>query len=106
MKRLKSVLFVLGFVVFVSSMASAAAKKSACVDCHQKVTPGIVQQHFEGKMGKKGIDCSACHGSAHNKMDDAGLAKMPTPETCAGCHNKQAGQFKEGKHNLAWIASS
>ena len=31
---------------------------------------------------------------------------MPTPETCAGCHNKQAEQFKAGKHNLAWIASS
>ncbi len=57
-------------------------------------------------MGKKGIDCSACHGSEHNKMDDAGLAKMPTPETCAGCHEKQAGQFKAGKHNLAWVASS
>ncbi len=106
MKRFKLVLFVLGLVLIVSSMASAAAKKSTCVDCHQKVTPGVVQQHLEGKMGKKGIDCSACHGSAHNKMDDASLAKMPTPETCAGCHNKQAGQFKEGKHNLAWVASS
>jgi hydroxylamine dehydrogenase len=31
---------------------------------------------------------------------------MPTPETCAGCHSKQADQFKAGKHNLAWIASS
>ncbi len=106
MKRFKLVLFVFGIVLIVSSMASAAAKKSTCVDCHQKVTPGIVQQHLEGKMGKKGIDCSACHGSAHNKMDDAGLAKMPTPETCAACHNKQAEQFKAGKHNLAWIASS
>ena len=106
MKRFKSVVLVLGLVLLMSSMASAAAKKSACIDCHKKVTPGVVQQHLEGKMGKKGIDCSACHGSAHKKMDDAKLAKMPTPETCAGCHSKQADQFKAGKHNLAWIASS
>jgi len=106
MKHFKSILLVVGLVLLAGGMASAAAKKSTCVDCHQKVTPGVVQQHLEGKMGKKGIDCSACHGSAHNKMDDAGLAKMPTPETCAGCHSKQADQFKAGKHNLAWIASS
>jgi cytochrome c553 len=106
MKRFTSVLFVVGFVLIVSGISSAAAKKSTCVECHQKVTPGVVQQHLEGKMGKKGIDCSACHGSEHNKMNDANLAKMPTPETCAGCHNKQADQFKAGKHNLAWVASS
>ena len=106
MKHLKSVLLAVGIVLLATGIASAAANKSTCIDCHKKVTPGIVQQHLEGKMGKKGIDCSACHGSAHNKMDDARLAKMPTPETCAGCHSKQAGQFKEGKHNLAWIASS
>lgn len=94
-----------GSVLLYSSVASAAAK-GECIGCHQKVTPGVVQQHLEGKMGKKGIDCSACHGSAHKKMDDANLAKMPTPAVCAGCHSKQVGQFKEGKHNIAWIASS
>jgi hydroxylamine dehydrogenase len=105
MKHL-GILFVLGFVLLFVTAASAAPKQSACVECHKKVTPGIVQQHLEGKMGKKGIDCSACHGSAHMKMDDAKLASMPTPETCAGCHPKQTEQFKAGKHNLAWIASS
>ena len=101
MKRFKSVVLVLGLVLLMSSMASAAAKKSVCIDCHKKVTPGIVQQYFEGKMGKKGIDCSACHGSAHNKMDDARLAKMPTPETCAGCH-KQSRPTSSRKANTTW----
>lgn len=104
MKYLRAaVLF--GIVLLYSAVASAATK-SECIGCHQKVTPGVVQQHLEGKMGKKGIDCSACHGSAHKKMDDANLAKMPTPAVCAGCHKKQADQFSAGKHNLAWIASS
>ena len=104
MKYLK-LLLLLGFVFSMSSL-SFAASKSACIGCHKKVTPGIVKQYFEGKMSKKGVDCSSCHGSAHKKMDDAKLAKMPTPETCAGCHKKQTDQFKAGKHNLAWIASS
>lgn len=99
-------IFVCGFILLFSTVATAAPKQSNCVECHKKVTPGVVQQHLEGKMGKKGIDCSACHGSAHTKMDDSKLAVMPTPETCAGCHKVQVDQFKSGKHNLAWIASS
>lgn len=94
------------FALILSSVSFAAAQESACIDCHKKVTPGVVQQHLEGKMSKKGIGCSSCHGSEHKKATDAKLAKMPTPETCAGCHNKQTEQFKAGKHNLAWIASS
>ncbi|MBF0505339.1 MAG: cytochrome c3 family protein [Nitrospirae bacterium] len=75
-----------------------AAQKSDCVECHRKVTPGIVQQHLQGKMAKAGVDCSACHGSEHKKADDSKLARLPTPGTCAGCHKKQADQFKSGKH--------
>ncbi len=104
MKSLRAVVL-FGIVLLYSAVASAAPK-SECIGCHQKVTPGVVQQHLEGKMGKKGIDCSACHGSAHKKMDDANLAKMPTPAVCASCHKKQADQFSAGKHNIAWIASS
>ena len=105
MKHFKIVL-VIGFIVIFSNAAFAAKQRSACIDCHKKVTPGVVAQYFEGKMSKKGVDCSSCHGSEHKKMDDPKLAKMPTPETCAGCHKKQADQFTAGKHNLAWIASS
>jgi hypothetical protein len=94
-------------LVFVlAGLSSAAGQKSACIECHEKVTPGVVKQHLEGKMAKAGVDCSSCHGSDHLKMDDSGLAKMPTPETCAGCHKKQVDQFKAGKHELAWVASS
>ncbi len=104
MKYLKGIP-ALGLVLFLVNLSFAAGQKSACIDCHKKVTPGIVQQYLEGKMSKKGVDCSSCHGSAHKKMDDAKLAKLPTPETCAGCHKKQADQFTSGKHNLAWIAA-
>ncbi|MBI4683631.1 MAG: cytochrome C [Nitrospirae bacterium] len=100
------ILLVLCCALLMSSLSFAAGQKSVCIDCHKKITPGVVQQHLDGKMSKKGIDCSTCHGSEHKKADDAKLAKMPTPETCSGCHSKQVDQFKAGKHNLAWIAAS
>ena len=96
---------VFAFIFLIGSAASARTQRTDCVECHRKVTPGIVQQHLQGKMAKAGVDCSACHGSGHKKMDDAKLAQMPTPDTCTGCHKKQADQFKDSKHNLAWVAS-
>ena len=73
------IVFFAGILFLFSPSAALPAPKSACIGCHTKVTPGIVKQHLESKMAKKGVDCSACHGSEHKKMDDAKLAKMPTP---------------------------
>ena len=39
-----------------------AAPKSACIDCHRKVTPGVVRQFLAGRMAKE-MDCSGCHGA-------------------------------------------
>jgi hypothetical protein len=30
--------------------------------------------------------------------------KLPTPETCAECHQAQFDQYKKGKHSIAWAA--
>ena len=37
-------------------------------------------------------------------MSDAAKAKIPTPETCAPCHEQRVAQFKKGKHAAAWAA--
>lgn len=73
---------VIFFVCSLAGLSFGAGKKSACIECHKKVTPGVVRHHLEGKMSKAGVDCLSCHGSDHKKADDAKLAKMPTPETC------------------------
>jgi hypothetical protein len=31
-------------------------------------------------------------------------AQLPTPETCAKCHEKRVKEYREGKHALAWAA--
>jgi hydroxylamine dehydrogenase len=81
---------------------SAAA--AGCVECHEKKTPGVVtdwrlSRHFDTEVG-----CADCHGEAHTTDDDAAKARIPTPDTCAECHEKQVAQFKSGKHALAWAA--
>ncbi|MBI1921416.1 MAG: cytochrome C [Geobacter sp.] len=78
-------------------------KKSACITCHEKVTPGIVKQFLSGKMGKT-LDCSTCHGTEHMSASDVAKAKLPTPDTCATCHPKRVKEFREGKHSIAWAA--
>jgi len=87
-------------VIFPSSAASAAE----CIDCHKKVTPGIVSDWQSSKHGANGVDCSECHGNLHASEKDANKAKIPTPETCAGCHPERVRQFRAGKHAVAWSA--
>lgn len=103
MRILKVLLSAVALLAFGLSATSIAAE-SKCVSCHKKITPGIVEQHKAGKMGKKGIDCSSCHGSDHQSAEDVSKAKLPTPDTCKGCHSKQVEQYKGGKHSLGWIA--
>ncbi|WP_306534568.1 multiheme c-type cytochrome [Geobacter sp.] len=91
---------VLALLVLIAAPA-VAAKKSACIDCHEKVTPGIVTQFLAGNMGKT-LDCSTCHGSDHKSAEDVAKVKLPSPDTCATCHPKRVKEYREGKHALAW----
>ncbi len=75
-----------------------------CVECHKKVSPGIVADWEASKHNKSGVDCAACHGDQHTKAADIDNVKIPTPETCGQCHEERVKQFKEGKHAMAWAA--
>jgi hypothetical protein len=74
------------------------------VDCHKTVTPGIVTDWQISVHAKKDVDCATCHGDEHQSTNDVAKVKIPTPETCALCHDKQVEHFKAGKHALAWAA--
>ncbi len=79
------------------------ASADQCIDCHRQTTPGIVDQWLSGNMSKY-FSCGTCHGTEHTGYDDWQKAKMPTPDTCRGCHSRQYEQYAEGKHYYAWIA--
>jgi hypothetical protein len=96
---IKSVIVIL-FAGFFSSAASA----QTCMDCHKKITPGIVSDWQISKHSKNGIECANCHGDKHMSEADVSLAEIPTPDTCASCHAERVKQFKAGKHAFAWAA--
>ena len=77
---------------------------AACVQCHSQVTPKIVTDWKASKHSEAGISCDACHGGDHTTATDFAKAKIPTPDTCGGCHETQVAQFKRGKHSMAWAA--
>jgi len=83
---------------------SSIAAESRCIPCHTQITPQIVNDFRAGKMGKVGLDCSTCHGSAHLSADDVDKVNIPTEKTCQPCHQKQYDQYMNGKHSLAWVA--
>jgi hypothetical protein len=76
----------------------------ACVACHAKVNPNIVKDWELSRHSQVDVDCVACHGAAHKAKDDFAKATMPTPDTCAQCHDAQVAQFKKGKHAFSWAA--
>jgi hypothetical protein len=81
-----------------------ASAEDTCVDCHRKHSPGIVADWQTSRHSAAGIDCATCHGGEHRTASDAAKAAIPTPDTCATCHEQQVAQFKKGKHALAWAA--
>ncbi|TET70842.1 MAG: cytochrome C [Candidatus Aminicenantes bacterium] len=82
----------------------AGAHAQQCVDCHKKVTPNIVSDWQISKHSQNEVNCSVCHGELHKDQDDADKVQIPTPETCADCHDERVEQFKAGKHAAAWAA--
>ena len=94
----------LALLLFLPTGAPAQTASQVCVDCHGKITPGIVADWKASKHDEAGVECTTCHGSAHTTAADAAKALIPTPETCAPCHQNRVDQFKQGKHAAAWAA--
>jgi hydroxylamine dehydrogenase len=86
------------------AFAFPLAAAETCVDCHGERTPGLVADWESSRHREVGVGCAVCHGEEHNTVDTAKLARIPTPETCAECHEDQVTQFKRGKHAMAWAA--
>jgi len=93
------IIFLFLFFVFYSF-----ALTQECVDCHKKITPNIISDWKISKHSQNEITCSVCHGEDHKSKDDLTKVQIPTPVTCASCHDERVEQFKKGKHAIAWAA--
>jgi len=74
-----------------------------CVTCHIETTPQIVSDWQQSAHSDFDVDCSVCHGEGHTSADDVAEVQIPTPDTCAECHQERVDQFSRGKHALAWV---
>ena len=99
-------LFCMVLLLAIATALSAEQSPAAgqCVDCHSKVTPNIVSDWKLSKHSQLDVTCIACHGDQHTSAADVAKVKIPTPETCAACHQTQVDQFNKGKHAMAWAA--
>ena len=105
----KMVLGITAIAMVVTSPAAEANKKSGpssgtCLECHGKLTPQVVSDWRISRHHDTEVGCADCHGDKHQSSNDVAQVKIPTPDTCADCHEQQVAQFKEGKHALAWAA--
>lgn len=82
----------------------AAGAADTCVECHIKVSPGMVKDWKASKHAGSEVGCAACHGDKHMGASDAALAQMPDEKLCATCHEEQFAQFARGKHNFGWTS--
>ena len=90
--------------LFLMLAAFTAQAADTCVDCHKTQTSSIVSDWQISKHSQNDVSCATCHGTAHSTAADAARASIPTPDTCAACHEEKVAQFKKGKHAVAWAA--
>ncbi len=91
-------------IVLLSFALCTVSFAQECVECHKKVTPNIVSDWQLSTHSQNEVDCSVCHGEGHKDQYDVDKVQIPTPETCADCHDERVEQFKAGKHAAAWAA--
>ncbi|MHC4223450.1 MAG: multiheme c-type cytochrome [Planctomycetota bacterium] len=104
MNRIATIGFIVLGLLAGGLVPTGTAQAQECVKCHLEVTPGIVGDWQASKHAQMEVDCSVCHGEGHTSAKDVEKVKIPTPETCAECHEEKVAQFKKGKHAIAWAA--
>lgn len=82
----------------------SAVMAQECINCHEEITPNIVSDWRLSLHSQNEVGCSICHGYAHQNSLDIDKALIPTPQTCALCHEERVNEFKKGKHAFAWSA--
>ena len=69
------------------AVAAPALAAGPCIDCHAEATPQIVSDWSLSEHSRNDVGCSFCHGDGHTSADDVDKVSLPTPDTCAPCHD-------------------
>lgn len=96
---------------FPTLSAATLGENKACVECHQKDNPGIIQQYHESKHSGWGVQCLDCHKPVSGQETlikehyNVSLIADPTPKNCSQCHEKEVQEFSNSSHAAkSWYA--
>lgn len=99
-------LMLLGPVLLFSGLTCMSTGEKApemdpgfCMECHQRVTPGLFQSWVESKHAQKGVHCMTCHIDHQAAFQQK---SMVFPEKCGECHPKPLEEFKKSRHSVSW----
>ena len=77
MRRSTIMLSCIFFFIAFALISVSYAEDNSCVSCHEKLTPGQVNDWKISKHSAINVTCSTCHGNKHKTAQDAHLAEMP-----------------------------
>ncbi|HEX9018016.1 MAG TPA: multiheme c-type cytochrome [Anaerolineaceae bacterium] len=117
------VLLVLGLALIVALLSrppsgsagqphvdALAQSSDACVTCHRKSTPGIIEQYGTSGMAAANVNCRDCHEVPANYPgavvhEGSNILPSPTTAKCEKCHQQEVAQYSQSRHALpAWVA--
>lgn len=86
------------------ALGHVTAESRACVECHSKQSPNIVNHWRDSTHFEKGVGCFECH-KAESKDPDAfthyagpSIATIVSPKDCSACHAEEYRQFRDSHH--------
>lgn len=92
---------------FVNALANS---KDECVVCHQRTTPGIIQQYGHSTMAAADVSCTDCHEVDRKypgavEHEGTYVLGSPTAAMCQDCHEDEVAQYNGSRHGLpAYVA--
>ncbi len=79
-----------------------------CIQCHQKLNPGIYHDWKNSTHANAGVQCYQCHQvpenhlqlafKEHNKHIQQPISAVVSPKKCANCHPKECAEYSKSKH--------
>ena len=87
-----------------------ANSDNECVVCHERTTPGIVEQYGHSSMAAAEVICQDCHeveAGYPGAVEHEGtyVLNQPTTAMCEECHTTEVAQYNRSWHGLpAYVA--
>jgi hypothetical protein len=115
--RIKAFFFVFSLILVGVAAQTAEAQKSTarareekiakkCVTCHEKKSPGIVNDWRKSQHSRARVTCYDCHKAEKTDLDvqeheGALISVIVSPRDCSRCHPKEVREFQESHHAKA-----